>query len=86
MQITDGSTPTSPSRQPLCQARGPLALRTFFPPVESNTARGEIDARPPDGSGLRFVALREQLGLALERDCGPVRSIVIEHVERPSPN
>ena len=33
-----------------------------------------------------FVALREQLGLALEPDRGPVRSIVIEHVERPTPN
>jgi uncharacterized protein (TIGR03435 family) len=33
-----------------------------------------------------FVALREQLGLALEPDRGPVRSIVIEQVERPTPN
>jgi uncharacterized protein (TIGR03435 family) len=33
-----------------------------------------------------FVALREQLGLALDPDRGPVRSIVIEHVERPTPN
>jgi uncharacterized protein (TIGR03435 family) len=33
-----------------------------------------------------FVALREQLGLALEPDRGPVRSIVIERVERPSPD
>ena len=33
-----------------------------------------------------FVALKEQLGLALEPDRGPVRSIVIERVERPSPD
>ncbi|HET9268718.1 MAG TPA: TIGR03435 family protein [Vicinamibacterales bacterium] len=33
-----------------------------------------------------FVALREQLGLALEPDHGPVRSIVIERVERPTPD
>lgn len=33
-----------------------------------------------------FVALREQLGLALEPDRGPVRSIVIERVERPTPD
>jgi len=33
-----------------------------------------------------FVAPGEQLGLALEPDRGPVRSIVIEHVERPTPN
>jgi len=33
-----------------------------------------------------FVALRAQLGLALEPDRGPVRSIVIAHAERPTPN
>lgn len=33
-----------------------------------------------------FVALKEQLGLALEPARGPVRSIVIEHAERPSPD
>jgi uncharacterized protein (TIGR03435 family) len=33
-----------------------------------------------------FVALKEQLGLALEPGRGPVRAIVIERVERPSPD
>jgi uncharacterized protein (TIGR03435 family) len=33
-----------------------------------------------------FVALKEQLGLALEPGRGPTRSIVIERVERPSPD
>jgi len=33
-----------------------------------------------------FVALKEQLGLALEPGRGPVRSMVIERVERPSPD
>jgi uncharacterized protein (TIGR03435 family) len=33
-----------------------------------------------------FVALKEQLGLALEAGRGPVRAIVIERAERPSPD
>jgi uncharacterized protein (TIGR03435 family) len=33
-----------------------------------------------------FVALKEQLGLTLEPGRGPVRSIIIERVERPSPD
>jgi len=33
-----------------------------------------------------FVALKEQLGLALEPGRGPVRAIVIDRVERPTPD
>ena len=39
----------------------------------------------PLGSSL-FEALREQVGLKLERRRGPVDVIVIDHVEKPAPN
>ena len=42
--------------------------------------------RPVNALPTIFVALREQLGLALEPGRGQVRSIVIERAERPAPD
>jgi bla regulator protein blaR1 len=45
------------------------------------------DAPPPDPSGAPFQnALRDQLGLKLKPSRAPIRTIVIDHVERPSEN
>ncbi len=41
----------------------------------------------PDPTGPTFLeALREQLGLRLESQTGPVDVLVIDHVEEPSAN
>ncbi len=40
---------------------------------------------PPKGTPL-LNAVREQLGLKLERSRGELRTLIIDHVERPSDN
>ena len=45
--------------------------------------------RPPDPSDERpdvFTALREQLGLRLESARGQVEVLIVEHIERPTPD
>ena len=55
------------------QVRGPLGLASIRPPA-------------PDGAVSIFTAVQEQLGLRLEPSRGPAPVLVIEHVDRPSPN
>jgi uncharacterized protein (TIGR03435 family) len=55
----------------------------WTPDEESHDAadNGAAD-RPPD----LFTALQEQLGLKLDAAKGPVETLVVDHVEQPSPN
>ena len=47
---------------------------------------GGASATPQDMEAQIFTALQEQLGLKLEPAKGPVETLVIDHVERPSEN
>lgn len=60
---------------------GTMELSPFAPPVPRSVDSVESGEYPP----IR-IAMREQLGLRLERISAPVEAIVIESVERPSPN
>jgi uncharacterized protein (TIGR03435 family) len=48
---------------------------------------GQLPAGPPDSPkpGL-FTALQQQLGLRLEATRGPIQTLVIDHLEKPSEN
>jgi uncharacterized protein (TIGR03435 family) len=54
---------------------------TLLPPGRGNTA-----AADPAGPPSIFVAIQEQLGLKLESGRGPVETLVIDHIEKPTGN
>jgi uncharacterized protein (TIGR03435 family) len=56
--------------------------------IEWNTKQQDLSVNPqPDTPGLSlFEAVREQLGLKVKSEKGPVDVLVIDHVERPSEN
>ena len=55
----------------------PAGMISFFPKPPN----------PDEPSGTRFLnAVREQLGLKLERSRGEIRTLMIDHIERPSEN
>jgi len=51
----------------------------------SATGLRQDDARPDDSVTLE-IALREQLGLKLESQRAPMRAVVVDQIERPSPD
>jgi uncharacterized protein (TIGR03435 family) len=58
-----------------------IALQWTPEPVQTQSA-----APPEAGPPSIFTALQEQLGLKLESAKGPVKTLVIDHVARPSEN
>ncbi len=60
---------------------------TGFGGAPLSLAPGAADAPAPDPSGISiFTAIQDQLGLKLVSTKGPLDTIVIDHVERPSGN
>ena len=53
--------------------QGPLPPGVTLPPID------------PNGPSV-FTALQEQLGLKLDSERAPVEVLVIDHVERPTPD
>lgn len=71
----------------LSSASKPVVDRTGLPKVDFvidiPAARSEDDATR---TATFLEALKEQLGLRLDSTTGPVETLVIDHIEEPSPN
>jgi uncharacterized protein (TIGR03435 family) len=73
-----------------------LAARLGRPVIDKTGLTGRYDVTlkwtpddtepAPDAPPSIFTAVQEQLGLKLESTKGPVETLVIDHVEEPSPN
>lgn len=61
--------------------KGKYNMQLKFSPEEGPSA-----AVPADAGPSIYSALEEQLGLRLEPTKGQIEYLVIDHVERPSPN
>lgn len=59
---------------------------TPYDPNDRSGSSGSEKAPSPDSGPSLFTALEEQLGLKLVSRKGPVQVLVIDHVERPTPN
>jgi uncharacterized protein (TIGR03435 family) len=64
---------------PIIDRTGVYDAQITWTPTEST------GAEPPDNVPL-FIAIEEQLGLKLERSRGPIDVLVIDSVERPTPD
>ena len=58
---------------------------SFSPELPPNASSEELPSAQHDLPSI-FVALREQLGLRLQAEKGPVEYYVIDHIEKPSAN
>jgi uncharacterized protein (TIGR03435 family) len=65
---------------------GRYDLKLHWTPDDRATPAANDPASSPDSSPTLFTALEEQLGLKLEPGKGPVRVLVIDHIELPSEN
>ena len=58
---------------------------SFLPPLPPDVSRDDLPADLRDKPSI-FDAVRDQLGLRLDAQKGPVEHFVIDHVEKPSEN
>ena len=65
---------------------GRYDFKLDFAPVSASPASPENVASTPDALPDIFTAVQEQLGLKLAPSTGPVDTIVIDHMDKPSEN
>jgi uncharacterized protein (TIGR03435 family) len=65
---------------------GKFDLIIEFAPQPKLTQPPDASSQSADTGPMFLEALKDQLGLKLESTTGPVNTLVIDHIEEPSPN
>jgi len=80
--------PDGPDRPVLDQTglSGTFDFNIESAPQSNSTSPPGTNTQADDAGPTFLEALREQLGLKLESQTGPVNVIVLDHVEEPSAN
>jgi uncharacterized protein (TIGR03435 family) len=63
-----------------------LGLTWSFEPLRASGSNAAPDAAPPDDGVTLSTALQEQLGLKLVLRPEPIDAVVVDYIERPTPN
>ena len=91
-QIEENGRPTWPNGLTMSQLSGILASYTDRPVLDRTGLEGpyavtlDFSVTDDDGRVNLFTAVQEQLGLKLEAGRAPVEMLVIDHIERPTPD
>jgi bla regulator protein blaR1 len=65
---------------------GTFDLSLQFTPERGFASASAANTQPDSPGETAFEALKEQLGLTLRPTKAPIETLIIDHVERPSPN
>jgi uncharacterized protein (TIGR03435 family) len=92
IQIGDGGKPSWPDGLTMPELARILSGYTDRPVIDRTGLQGsygiklDFSLRDGDDRPIVYTAVQEQLGLKLETGRAPIEMLIIDHIEKPTPN